>query len=179
LYFSQYSLFGFLLVCTLIFPAVFKNNAGASTFGNHLSTGVFYTLAFSLCSGFLCMSAVELHRVVPRGWRYPALLVVISALDLLVLVSTFSRRIGAVYSEIHDDLGIALYSYDFVLSVWLLATTKSKRSTLLFTVESVGSCVALLSILKVVHLLFVGQITGAIGFGLLLIEAFPRAIPLP
>jgi len=182
LFISQCFLVGFLALCTVLFPAVFEHNAGASTFGDQGSTVVFYVLAFFLCSVYLCLAAARLHRDPALPARYAASLALIALFDLLVMISTFFRHYGAVYSEIHDDLGIALYAYELVFALWLLWRARTPSNALSFIVQMSGSTIGLLSILKAFHLLFVGQITGAIGFGLLLTVAFTdatvaRAIP--
>jgi hypothetical protein len=165
-----------LALCSCIAPSVVSSDGGVSNFGNRLTTVVPYTLSFSLSVLFLSFAAAALVRVRPDQKWYGLTLVGIAVLDLLVLVSTYPRHINLSYSEVHDDLGIALFAYEFVWSIWLLVRGWGREAAGLFSIEVGGSLVGLLSILKLVHLLYYGQIIGAIGFGLLLVRVFPRIV---
>lgn len=176
LWLSQISLFSLLLICTLIIPSVTERNDGVSNFGDHLSTIVFYVLSFSLCILFLCLAATELLAI-DHSFRVKAyLLLFIALLDFLVLITTFPRHLGTTYYEVHDYLGVVLYVYEFALSVWFIIRQPYLRRIIFFAVQSGGSLIGLLSSLKVIHLLYYGQIIGAIGFGLLLVTAFPEIV---
>jgi hypothetical protein len=176
LWISQIALWSLLVLCSAIAPSVVSSDGGVSNFGNRLTTVVPYTLSFSLSALFLCVAAAALARVHPHQQWSALVLVGIAVLDLLVLVSTYPRHINLSYSEIHDDLGIALFSYEFVYSIWLVVRWWHRGAALLFSIEVGGSLVGLLSILKVVHLLYYGQVIGGIGFGLLLVRVFPRVV---
>lgn len=176
LWISQIVLSGFLVLCSLIAPSVVSSDGGVSNFGNRLTTVVPYTLGFSLCAIFLSLAAAGLPRVLPGQRWYALALAVVAALDLLVLVSTYPRHINLLFSEIHDDLGIALFAYEFALSTGLAARDRSRRAALFFSLEVGGSLVGLLSILKVVHLLYYGQMLGGIGFALLVVGVLPRVL---
>jgi hypothetical protein len=176
LWISQIVLASLLVLCSVISPSVVSTDGGVSNFGNRLATVVPYTLSFSLCALFLCVSAAALMTTYPTRRRYGLALVGIAVLDLLVLVSTYPRHINLLYSEIHDDLGIALFAYEFVFSIWLLVRSPGRATVACFALEVGGSLVGLLSILKVVHLLYYGQMLGGIGFGLLLALVLPRAL---
>jgi len=176
LWISQIALSSLLALCSCIAPSVVSSDGGVSNFGNRLTTVVPYTLSFSLSVLFLSFAAAALVRVRPDQKWYGLTLVGIAVLDLLVLVSTYPRHINLSYSEVHDDLGIALFAYEFVWSIWLLVRGWGREAAGLFSIEVGGSLVGLLSILKLVHLLYYGQIIGAIGFGLLLVRVFPRIV---
>ena len=176
LWISQIALTSLLALCSCIAPSVVSSDGGVSNFGNRLTTVVPYTLSFSLSVLFLTFAAAALVRVRPDRKWYGLTLVGVAVLDLLVLVSTYPRHINLSYSELHDDLGIALFAYEFVWSIWLVIRGWGREAAGLFLIEVAGSLVGLLSILKIVHLLYYGQIIGAIGFGLLLVRVFPRIV---
>lgn len=176
LWLSQISLVGLLLVCLLIMPSVLTSSGGASDFGDHADTLVPYVLSFSLCMGFLLMGTARLKDS-DKGLRPTSvLLLVLCAFEFLVLVSTFVRHINWTFSEIHDSLGVALYSYEYAVSIWLVVRRGNFKTILLLLVESLGSSIGLLSILNAVHFLFIGQAVGAIGFGLLLVTVYPEVV---
>jgi hypothetical protein len=176
LWISQIALSSLLALCSCIAPSVVSSDGGVSNFGNRLTTVVPYTLSFSLCALFLLLGAAALAGLRPDRKWYGLALTGLAVLDLLVLVSTYPRHLSLLYSEIHDDLGIALFAYEFIWSLWLLIRGWSRETAALFSIEVGGSFVGLLSVLKIVHLLYYGQIIGSIGFGLLLVRVFPRII---
>ncbi len=176
LWISQVALSGLLVLCSVIAPSVVSSEGGVSNFGNRLTTVVPYTLSFSLCALFLFLSAAALRRTRPDQRWYAFGLAGVAVLDLLVLVSTYPRHINLLYSEIHDDLGIALFAYEFVLSIWLSIRGRTPRAAVCFSIEAGGSLVGLLSVLKLVHLLYYGQMIGGTGFGLLLVLVVPGVL---
>jgi hypothetical protein len=176
LWLSQVSLFGGLLICCLILPHVATTGGGVSNFGNHKSTIVLYTLSFSLSALFLCMAARLLLRKSPSLRRMAGLLLLLALLNVLVLVSTFPRNINATYFDLHNDLAIILFVYEFALSVWFVLRRTSSRAVSIFLIEFIGSMIGLLTILKFFHLLFIGQAIGGLGFGLLLVTCLPGMV---
>lgn len=173
---SQASLLGLLLICSLIIPSVEISNGGVSNFGNHVSTVIPYTLSFSLCSMFLILAAVRLISINRNLKIFAAILLLLSLGYILVLISTFPRDISWTYSVIHDDLGIALFAYEFLMGVWLVVKRKTNKVLWAFLIQFAGSLIALLTVLKFFHFLFVGQAIGGIGFGLTLITGLPEVI---
>jgi hypothetical protein len=149
-------------------------NGGVSNFGNYRSTVILYVAGFSLCIIFLCQAAWLLFQASLR--KGAVLIVLLSILILAVLLSTFPRHISYGYSELHDYLGIALYQYELGLSIWFIARFPNRFNVLTFIVEVIGSLVGLLSIVKVIHFLFVGQIIGGIAYGILFIRVLPAII---
>ena len=176
LWLSQVFLFGALLVCCLIEPSVMIKNGGFSNFGNYAPTVVSYILGFALNIVFISLAARTLLKIDRSLLKAASLLFILAFLTLLVFLSTFPRHISWTYSDIHDYLGIALFAYEFILSVWFVIKQKSRTAIYLLLTKSVGSIIGLLSILKVIHFLFIGQIIGTVGFSLLLVTCLPRII---
>ena len=140
---------------------------------NYMQLIVFYILGF-LLEIILVWTAARQVAKISVNYRYLCwLLMFLAGLTFLVLISTFPRYISNIYSIIHDDLGIVLYGYEFILSIWFVIKTKLVITVWLLIVESAGSIIGLLSILKIIHLLFVGQFFGALAFGIMLIIAYP------
>jgi hypothetical protein len=175
---SQISLFSLLLVCSLIIPAVSERNGGVSSFGDHLSTVVPYSLSFLLCIIFLCLAAKTVLEMGASFRVMAYLLLIIAFFDFLILISTFPRRVSPIFYQIHDWLGIALYTYEFLLSIWFISRQWKLKTAVAFSVECFGSIVGLLSSLKIIHFLYYGQVIGALGFGILLVVVFPYIIDM-
>jgi hypothetical protein len=173
---SQATLLGCLLICSLVIPSVVVKNGGVSNFGNHVSTVVFYVLGFTANIVFIYLAAETILKLnhnlvyVVRG------LILLSFLTLLVLLSTFPRHFSFTFSDIHDYLGIILFGYEFLISIWIVLKRHTALALTLLSTQTVGSIIGLLSIVKVIHILFFGQVIGALGFGLLLYLVFPNII---
>jgi succinate-acetate transporter protein len=175
LWYSQASLFILLIICCLIKPSVVVKNGGVSNFGNYKSTLILYVLSFSLSIIFLLLASRQITK--NRSLIYIArLLQVMAGLEFLVLVSTFPRHISFTYSDIHDYIGIALFAYEFFLAIWFIVSLKKLSLNIIFAFQVLGSIIGLLSILKIIHFLFFGQLVGAMSFGLLLILSLPVII---
>ncbi len=172
---SQVSLVAFLLICFAMLPSVLRNNGGASNFGDSFPTIIPYSVGFLLSAAFLAKAASMLSRMV-RVKKTAPLMVILATMEMLVLATTFDRKFNQVYYLIHDYLGVALFVYEFGLSIWIVAETRSRLTGLFLAVEATGSLLGLLSLLKLVPLLFAGQIIGAIGFALVLGSGFPALL---
>lgn len=176
LVYSQVSLLFLLGVCTVIIPSVAKKEGGVSNFGNHISTVVIYIMAFLLDATFLYLAASKIQKYNKKLIYISRGIMVLCGLLIAVLVSTFPRHFNYTFSAIHDYIAIILYSYQLLITLWII---KKKFSSLVFTfliIQFVGSAISLLSILKVVDLLYVGQIVGSLGFALVLIYGLPDVI---
>lgn len=175
---SQSCLFGFLIICSFLKPHVVVINGGVSNFGKYKLTVVLYVIGFLLDIIFLLKAAQQIRHF-DEKYRYLTWLIrVLAGLTLLVLISTFPRYLSSIYSTIHDDFGIVLYGYEFLLSIWLVVKIKIRLSELALTIEAMGSLIALFSILKVIHFLYIGQFMGAAGFSILLVFIFPNLFNL-
>ena len=167
---------GSLLICSLIIPGVLAKEGGVSNFGNHWSTVAIYTLGFALNIGFIYMAGNAVLRINPKLIYIGRVLKLLSLLTFIVFLSTFPRHFSFTYSNIHDYLGIALYSYEFLISVWLVIKMPTAAAFSFLLIEATGSIIGLLSVIKVIHWLFVGQVIGAAGFGLLLVLVLPKVV---
>ena len=175
---SQVSLFGFLIICSLLKPHVVVINGGASNFGKYKLTVGLYILGFLLDIFFLLKSAQQIKQLDDK-YRYLVWTIgILAGLTTLVFISTFPRFLSPIYSTIHDDFGIVLYGYEFLLSIWLVTKIRTRLSFLALIIETSGSLIALFSILKVIHFLYIGQFIGAAGFAILLVFIFPTLFGL-
>ncbi len=173
---SQLSIFILLSICSLMIPSVARSNGGVSNFGNYSSTVGLYSLGFSLCVLFLWLAADNILSKDLKFKKIAYVIFLIGLLYLLVLLSTFPRHLSFAYSMAHDYLGVALYVIEFFMSLWLIIKKHTSIGMLIFSIEIMGMLIGLLAILKFVHFLYVGQIIGSIGFGLLIIIYLPNVL---
>jgi hypothetical protein len=173
---SQIYLFAWIIVACFLASSVVITQGGVSNFGMHYSTLPFYTLAFVGGAVNIWFAANTLRKTSRKYKTLAIYLNVLSVLLILVFVTTFPRRFGDVYSDIHDNISKGLFVYELILAGWLV----KKRPTLdvigYFFIMLGGSLIGLLSSMHILHLMFIGQMTGALGFALLLVFALPKVI---
>ncbi|MCW1907902.1 MAG: hypothetical protein KIH63_001000 [Candidatus Saccharibacteria bacterium] len=176
LFLSQAHLFGWLIMSSIFASSVVFTNGGVSNYGNHYTTVPFFTLAFILGASYLYLAAETLVQLSKRFRFLSRYLVVLCGIMLLVYITTFPRRFGDVYSDIHDNVSKFLFIYELFLATWLVAKHHTLQSFVFLFIMIGGSFIGLLSSLHVLHLMFVGQMIGALGFGLLLVYILPKVI---
>lgn len=176
LWLSQVNLFAWLLIASALASSVVIRNGGVSNYGNHYSTVVFYSIAF-LASAIYIYLAAESLILMNQRFRYLArYLNILCVMLVLVFVTTFPRRFGVVFSDIHDNISKILFGYEFLLALWLIVKRLSKETIGYMMIMAGGSLVALLSSMHILNLMFVGQMLGALGFALLLVIILPKVV---
>jgi len=176
LWLSQVNLFGWLILCSFIVSSVVFKNGGVSNYGNHYSTVVFYSAAF-LGNIIYINLAADALLLLDRKFKYLVhYLNILCGLTLGVFISTFPRRFGMIFSDIHDKTSIALFSYELLLVLWLLFKRPSFETFAYTIIMIVGSLIGLLSAIHTIHFMFIGQMLGALGFALLLVLVLPKVI---
>jgi hypothetical protein len=176
LWLSQINLFGWLIVCSFLASSVVFKNGGISNYGNHYSTAPFFAIAFFADAIYLYLAAESLlllHKKFKNLARY---LNILCVMLLLVFVTTFPRRFGVVFSDIHDNISKALFGYEFLLAVWLVFKRLSPETIGYMLIMLIGSIIGLLSSVHVLNLMFVGQMVGELGFALLLVFVLPKVV---
>lgn len=156
--------------------SVVLTNGGVSNYGNHFNTVPFYSLAFLAGAIYLYLAAESLLLLNRKFKNLARSLNILCALLLLVFVTTFPRQFGDVFSDIHDNVSKFLFAYEFIFTLWLV-WKRPKLETITYTVVMiVGSLIGLLSSMHLLNLMFVGQMVGALGFGLLLVIVLPKVV---
>ena len=173
---SQINLFGWLIFSSIIVSSVVLKNGGVSNFGNHYSTVIFYTIAFLADITYIYLAAGSLIRLSGRFKYLARYLYTLCVILLLVYLTTFPRRFGAVFSDIHDNISEGLFVYELFLGLWLLIKRPTLETILYLLIMVGGSLVGLLSALHVLHLMFVGQMVGSFGFALLFVLVLPKVV---
>lgn len=176
LWLSQINLFAWLLLASVLASSVVIRNGGVSNYGNHYNTVIFFSIAF-LADAIYIYLAAESLMLLNRRFKYLArYLHILCILIVLVFVSTFPRRFGLVFSDIHDNVAIALFGYEFLLALWLVWKRPTLETIGYMLIMAGGSLVGLLSSLHVINLMFVGQMMGTLGFALLLVVVLPKVV---
>lgn len=176
LWLSQMHLFAWLTVASILASSVVFKNGGVSNYGNHYNTVLFYSFAFLGAAIYLYLASEALLLLNQRFKYLVRYLNVLCALLLLVFITTFPRRFGVVFSDIHDNTSKLLFGYEALLGFWLLFKQPKLDTLSYMLVMAGGSIIGLLSSMHRLNLMFVGQMVGALGFALLLVFILPQVI---
>jgi hypothetical protein len=163
----------FLAVCVALHPGfVLKaDEGGISNYGIHVKTVVPYTLAFASCAGFSWAAARHCPTDDPGQRGLHRLLVVYSGLLLVTLASTYGYSLDVVWKDVHVVIGAALVVFEVVGSVWMYLRLGGRCDALFLAVQLIGFVLAGVTLVGLLHVLFLGQALATVGFGLLLIRS--------
>lgn len=159
--------FALLAVCVLIRPAGLAANDGLSYFGGFATTIIPYSLAFFLNAFFYWEAA----RGLDNGhfpYKYAATSLRVMAVLLIGLVVTPHQLVD----PIHTKIGAALFSFQLLLSIWLLIKLAPSWQNITLVLAEVLSGLGALYYLPKAHgLLLQFQVIFQLAFGWLLIRA--------
>ncbi len=176
LWLSQINLFGWLIISSFLASSVVITNGGVSNFGNHYSTVTFYSIAFIADIIYIYLAAEALMLLDRRFKNLARYLSGLCIFIFLVYITTFPRRFGVIFSDIHDNISIALFGYELLLAFWLLFKRFSLDTIAYLLIMLIGTTIGMLSAVHVVHLMYVGQMVGSFGFALLLVLVLPKVV---
>jgi hypothetical protein len=153
-----------------------RNEGGMSNYGVHVKTVAFYTLAL-LCLALYSRRAAWLYKKDgdrrTKGLR--SLLMAYSAVVFFVLLSTYGYTVNSVLKDVHFALGTALIVVVGVGSLWMYRQWPSTVGVgLLLFIQIVGDVLSLLTVIGMLHLLFVSEIVANVGFASILIRSCRR-----
>lgn len=173
---SQIHLFGWLLLSSVLVSSVVIDNGGVSNYGNHYNSVVFYSIAFLGSSIYLYLSANSLLKINRRLLSLVRSIKILCAILLLVFITTFPRRFGDVFSDIHDNVSKLLFAYEFLFALWMLYKRIKLDAICYLLIMAAGSLIGLFSSMHLLNLMFVGQMLGALGFALMLVFILPKVV---
>ncbi|MGC8498015.1 MAG: hypothetical protein ACP5OV_00730 [Acidimicrobiales bacterium] len=153
-----------LALCALLDPHVAASEGGVSNYGNHLATAPLYVVSFAGNALVLLGAARAIAGVLARPRALAWGLRAVAVLELVVLATTFVRRYSFTWSLVHDDLGVAQFAAAAGVAVVIVARWPRPSAFVFLGVQVAGSLGGLLSALRVIHLLFWGQVVGSLAF---------------
>ncbi len=173
---GQLCLIGSAAICYLLLPQYTSGGGGASNYGVHRQTIVFFSFGLLACGISTSLAAQRLAAAKPPQIALRRGLWLLAALLIAVLLSTYPYKLNAALDVLHRLVTIALFVYEILLGGWLVWHISRRRlNYLLFIVQLAGSLLAVLSLLEIVHLLFIAQLIAALSFGALLVLATAHA----
>jgi hypothetical protein len=136
------------------------NEGGISDYGVHLKTAIPYDLALvcAALGAYLAATHAPDSATLLRGLR--SLLLAYAVLVALTLVSTFGYTLDRPQRDLHVGVGSVLTVFEVVASLWMYHERHGDVPLVL--IQLVGFVLGALTIVGLVHLLFVSEIlTGA------------------
>ena len=173
---SQIHLFAWLLLSSALVSSVVFDNGGVSNYGNHYSSVIFYSLAFLVSFIYLYLAANSLLKMNGKFLYLARCIKFLCVLLFLVFITTFPRRFGDIFSDIHDNVSKFLFFYEFLFAMWMLYKHTKLDAIFYLLIMTTGSLIGLLSSMHLLNLMFIGQMVGALGFALLLVLVLPKIV---
>ena len=158
-------------ICVALHPGfVLKGNEGGiSDYGVHLKTAVPYDLAL-ICpalGAYLAATRARDSASLPRGLR--TLLLAYTTLVVLTLASTFGYTLDRPQRDLHVVVGSVLTLFEVVATLWMYGQRHGDLALVL--VQLAGFVLGALTIVGLIHLLFVSEIVTGASFALVLYRA--------
>jgi hypothetical protein len=175
--YGQAGLLFFLLVCVALHPGfVLKaDEGGMSNYGVHIKTAGAYTLALGLPLLLSVLALRLTHSDDLHVQRFRQILVAYCWLLVLTLVSTYVYSLNTVLKDLHIVFGSALTAFQTATSVWMYRILRHAAwDRVLFAIQIFGFLLATLTIIGVLHVLFVAEVVSFGAFALLLVHTAKR-----
>ncbi len=167
----------FIGVCVAIHPGIVLkwNEGGVSNYGIHLKTVVPYTLALALLAIYSRRAAVLYSRSDPLTRRLRSVLTAYSVIVTVMLFSTYVYSLNHVLRDIHIGFGTVLITFESFTAMWMLARSRRRGvDSVYLATQLVGALLALVTIVGVLHFLFLAEILANTGFAFILIHTAQR-----
>src|SRR5262249_42943798 len=147
------------------------NEGGVSNYGVHAMTIVPYTLGFGLCGAFTLYAAGQASAEPERYAGLVKPLVLLGALYLATLISTYRYKTNSTLDNIHIYISITLVITEVVLGVWLAVhVVRDRINWALLTAQGIGFALGVLNYLHLIHILFAIELVTSLAFGALLVR---------
>ena len=154
-------------LCVLLSPhlVLHANEGGISNFGVHAKTVVPYTVALLLPA----VLTFRASRLLGAHSRLREILTVYSGLILLTLLTTYPYKIDTPLKIVHVGAGAVLTVFEMGAALWLCRAMRALYGVSLL--QFVGFILAALTIVGVLHLLFVTQLIVGVAFAIIVVRA--------
>jgi hypothetical protein len=147
-----------------------RNEGGMSDYGSHIKTVVPYTLALLFLALYSHRAALLYRGGDERTKGLRTLLRAYSAVVFSVLLSTYVYTLSSVLKDLHFALGTALIVVVGVGSLWMYRQwPASKGVGLLLFIQLVADVLSLLTVVGMLHVLFLTEILANVAFAAILI----------
>jgi hypothetical protein len=149
-----------------------RDEGGMSDYGTHIKTAVPYTLALLFLALYSYRAALLYRRDDNRTKGLRALLTAYSAVVFSVLLSTYFYSLNSVLKDLHFAFGTALIVVVGVGSWWMYQKwPQSIGVGVVLFIQLVADVLSLLTVVGMLHLLFLSEILANVAFAAILIRS--------
>lgn len=170
---AQLSVFGSLIVCSIILPGfLFSHNmGGVSNFAVHASTIAPYSVGVLVAAWLQWRGAGQLAEF--RGARRLVVAARLASCGLVVnLLTTYPYKTGEAWATLHSYTAIALAVIEFGGGLVVAAVHLDRHARVVAVgLLVLGFAALFLTYIGRLHVLFLAEVTTAAGFGVALVAA--------
>jgi uncharacterized membrane protein len=149
-----------------------RDEGGVSNYGIHAKTVAAYSVAFGAAIVGAFTGVARLRVGAPTARTLQLVLAGYGGLMTAALVSTYPYSLSVPFKDVHEVIGVTLVLYLVVTTGWLFAhQASSGRARAWLGAVVVGFVLSVLTLLNVLHVLFLAQVLLAAGYGTLLVSA--------
>jgi hypothetical protein len=167
----------FIAVCVALHPGIVlkSNEGGVSNYGIHIKTALPYTLALGLLAFYSRRAAVLYSKSDALTRRLRGVLTAYSVIVIVMLFSTYVYSLSHILRDIHIGFGTGLISFESFAAIWMFSRLRGRFWDGVFLLmELAGALLALVTIVGVLHVLFLAEELANTGFACLLIHTAQR-----
>lgn len=170
---GQVCFVGFIAVCVALHPGIVLkwNEGGVSNYGIHIKTALPYTIALALLAYYSRRAAILYVSRDPFARQLHRILNAYSLIIIVMLLSTYVYSVNHVLRDIHIGFGTVLITFSSVSSIWMFSRFRRlKWDGVFLIIQLTGALLALVTIVGVLHFLFLAEELANTGFACLLIH---------
>lgn len=151
------------------------NEGGISDYGVHLKTAVPYDLALAgaALGAYLAATSARDSVALRQGLR--AVLLTYATLVSLTLASTFGYTLDRPQRDLHVGVGSLLTVFEVLASLWMYKERRGDFALML--IQLTGFILGALTLIGLIHLLFVSEMVSGVSFALMLYRT-TRPVPI-
>ena len=166
----------FIAVCVALHPGIVlkSNEGGVSNYGIHIKTALPYTLALGLLAFYSRRAAVLYSKSDKVTRRLRRVLTAYSVIVIVMLISTYVYSLNHILRDIHIGFGTVLITFESFAAIWMFGRIRRVWDGVFLATQLAGALIALVTIVGVLHLLFLAEELANTGFACLLIHTAHR-----
>jgi hypothetical protein len=166
----------FVGICVALHPGIVlkSNEGGVSNYGIHIKTAVPYTLALGLLAFYSRRAAALYSKSDVVARRLRRVLTTYSVIVIVMLFSTYVYSLNHVLRDIHIGFGTVLITFQSFAAIWMFGRFRRVWDGLFLATQLAGAILALVTIVGVLHVLFLAEELANTGFACLLIHTAQR-----
>jgi hypothetical protein len=166
----------FIGVCVALHPGIVlkSNEGGVSNYGIHIKTALPYTLALGLLAFYSRRAAALYSKRYGPTRRLRRVLTAYSVIVIVMLFSTYVYSLNHVLRDIHIGFGTVLITFESFAAIWMFGRIRRVWDGVFVVTQLAGALLAFVTIVGVLHVLFLAEELANAGFACLLIHTAQR-----